>query len=76
MADEAVERAAQAKKGCPFLNTDQAAFYLGLSRRTLQTMRADGSGPDFRRHGQQVRYHIDDLDRWSKGHSTGRSADA
>lgn len=67
MQDEIV-RAANAKKGSPFLNTAQAAFYVGLSRRTLEKMRTAGTGPRFRKHGRYVRYHIDDLDDWSKTH--------
>lgn len=66
MDDEFV-RAQSAKKGCPFLNTEQAAFYLGLSPRWLKVMRSDGTGPSFRRHCRYVRYHIADLDAWSKG---------
>ena len=66
-----IARAASAKKGSPFLNTEQAAFYLGLSARKLQQMRRDGSGPLFRRHGRYVRYHIDDIDAWSKGERSG-----
>lgn len=65
--DDEIARAARAKKGCPFLSTEQAAFYLGLSARKLQQMRAAGKGPNFRRHSRYVRYHIDDLDSWSKG---------
>ena len=66
MEDE-ISRAQRAKKGSPFLSTEQAAFYLGLSPRKLQQMRREGSGPRFRRHSRYVRYHIDDLDDWSKG---------
>lgn len=69
--DDEVARAARAKKGSPFLSTEQAAFYLGLSARKLQAMRASGAGPRFRRHSRYVRYHIDDLDAWSKGVSAG-----
>lgn len=58
-------RIASAIKICPFLSTEQAAFYLGLCVRTLQTLRATGQGPRFRRHSRYVRYHIDDLDTWS-----------
>lgn len=65
--DDDIARAARAKKGSPFLSTEQAAFYLGLSARKLQAMRAGGTGPSFRRHSRYVRYHIDDLDAWSKG---------
>ncbi|RWQ12518.1 helix-turn-helix domain-containing protein [Mesorhizobium sp.] len=66
--DDENERAARAKKGSPFLNTAQAAFYIGLSQRTLDKMRLKGGGPKFRKHGRYVRYHIDELDEWSKGH--------
>ncbi|WFP65640.1 MULTISPECIES: helix-turn-helix domain-containing protein [unclassified Mesorhizobium] len=65
--DDENERAARAKKGSPFLNTAQAAFYIGLSQRTLEKMRIKGYGPKFRKHGRFVRYHIDELNEWSKG---------
>ncbi|MES2326263.1 MAG: helix-turn-helix domain-containing protein [Pseudomonadota bacterium] len=65
--EDDIARAARAKRGSPFLSTEQAAFYLGLSARKLQAMRAGGTGPLFRRHSRYVRYHIDDLDCWSKG---------
>jgi len=64
--DDEVARAARAKKGSPFLSTEQAAFYLGLSARKLQAMRSCRTGPAFRRHSRYVRYHIDDLDSWSR----------
>lgn len=64
--DDEIKRAARARRGTPFLSTDQAAYYLGLSARTLQQMRGHGGGPQFRRHSRFVRYHIDDLDNWSK----------
>jgi hypothetical protein len=64
--DDENERAARAKKGSPFLNTAQAAFYIGLSQRTLEKMRTQRVGPKFRKHGRYVRYHIDELDGWSK----------
>lgn len=67
MDDDEIMRAAKAKRGSPFLNTAQAAFYIGLSRRTLEKMRLTGAGPRFRKHGRYVRYHIDDLDAWSLG---------
>ena len=75
LVDDEVARAARAKKGSPFLSTEQAAFYLGLSARKLQTMRADRTGPRFRRHSRYVRYHIDDLDDWSKGVSGAQDTD-
>lgn len=66
MEDE-VARATRAKKGSPFLSTEQAAFYLGLSPRKMQAMRTAATGPRFRRHSRYIRYHIDDLDAWSEG---------
>lgn len=76
MIDDEIARAARAKKGSPFLSTEQAAFYLGLSARKLQQMRGSGSGPKFRRHSRYVRYHIDDLDSWSRGVRDGTAGDA
>jgi hypothetical protein len=64
--DDENARAARARKGCPFLSTEQAAFYLGLSPRKLQQMRSGAIGPVFRRHSRCVRYHVDDLDQWSR----------
>ena len=62
-------RAAKAKTSSPFLNTAQAAFYIGLSKRTLEKMRVTGGGPKYRKHGRYVRYHIDDLNAWSEARS-------
>ncbi|MEQ7874247.1 helix-turn-helix domain-containing protein [Sphingomonas sp. ASV193] len=70
MLDE-IARAAQARKGTPFLSTEQAAYYLGLSARKLQALRSRGGGPVFRRHCRFVRYHIEDLDNWSRGSGAG-----
>ncbi len=72
--DDAIARAADAKKGSPFLTTDQAAYYVGLSRPTLEKMRREDRGPRFRKHGRYVRYHIADLDAWSN--ASGKDAAA
>jgi excisionase family DNA binding protein len=69
-------RAEQARRGSPFLNTAQAAHYVGLSRRTLEKMRLEARGPAFRKHGRIVRYHIADLDAWSKGRTPKATSDA
>ena len=74
--DDEIIRAAKAKKGSPFLNTAQAAYYVGLSRRTLEKMRVTGAGPRFRKHGRYVRYHIDDLNAWSLGEGHASTSDA
>ena len=65
--NDEIARARLAQRGSPFLSPEQAAHYLGLSTRTLQEHRSAGTGPRFRRHSRHVRYHIDDLDAWSKG---------
>jgi len=64
--DDPEVRALRAQKKSPFLSPAQAAFYLGLSERTLQEYRTAGTGPRYRRHSRHLRYHIDDLDRWSQ----------
>jgi hypothetical protein len=67
--DDLYDRADRAKKGSPFLNAALAAHYLGISVRNLQRLNKAGRGPLMRRHGRYVRYHIDDLEAWSKGDS-------
>ena len=49
----------------PFLNTKQAATYLGLKPNTLEKMRVYGGGPIYRKHGRYVRYHERDVKDWS-----------
>lgn len=50
-----------------FLNSKEAAEYLGLKPNTLAKMRVYGNGPKFRKHGFRVLYAIDDLNAWSEG---------
>lgn len=75
MTDDDAERAAKAKKGSPFLSTAQAAFFVGLSRRTLEKMRVQGLGPVYRKHGRYVRYHIADVEAWSNAHLKRSTSD-
>ncbi len=51
--------------GRPYLNTAQAAYYLGIGWRKLMRLRVAGEGPRFRRHGRLIVYHPADLDAWS-----------
>lgn len=69
MDDDDIQRANRAKRGSPFLNTEQAAAYLKISARTLKRLRRAGKGPVFRRHCRFVQYHVDDLAQWSRDHS-------
>ena len=73
--DDGIDRADKARQGSPFLNTAQAAFYIGLSRRTLEKMRLTGDGPRFCKHGRYVRYHINDLDAWSEAERRSSTSD-
>src|SRR3546814_11217981 len=61
-----IERAGRAKRGSPFLTTDQAAAYLKISAKSLKRLRRAGKGPPFRRHCRFVPYHIDALDSSSR----------
>ncbi|MFB0875851.1 MULTISPECIES: helix-turn-helix domain-containing protein [unclassified Sphingobium] len=70
-SDDDISRANRAKRGSPYLNTDQAAAYLKISGRLLRRLRRAGKGPAFRLHSRFVQYHIDDLDAWSKAQSSG-----
>lgn len=56
----------------PFLNTAQAAHYLGIGWRKLMRLRVAGEGPRFRKHGRLIFYHPDDLDAWSVSASEAR----
>ena len=48
--DDDTDRAEAARRGSPYLNARQAAFFLKMSARTLQRLRARGNGPTPRRH--------------------------
>jgi Helix-turn-helix domain len=49
----------------PFLTVLEAATYLRLKKRTLDNMRWMGQGPQFRKHGGRIYYHVDELKEWS-----------
>ena len=51
----------------PWLDTRQAAAYLGLRPSSLRTFRSLGKGPRYHRAGGAVRYHVDDLDAYVRG---------
>ncbi|PXA86242.1 DNA-binding protein [Nostoc sp. 3335mG] len=72
--DDAADRAERAKRGSPYLNTAQTAYYLGVSVYHLVKLRRSGKGPKFRRHSRFVQYHIDDIQAWSDARSQEREA--
>lgn len=69
--DDAIIRAVSAKKGSPFLSSDEAAAYLKCGERKMRRMRTDCTGPRFRLHGGRIQYHVDDLIFWSRANASG-----
>lgn len=59
----------------PFLTTKEAARFLKLKPNTLEKMRVYGGGPQYRKHGRQVVYHMDDLMAWSNLRKKDSTAD-
>ncbi|MCW1429353.1 DNA-binding protein [Novosphingobium sp. JCM 18896] len=68
MADDAFARALE-PGACPFVNPKLVAYYLGVSLRYLEQLRARGEGPRYRRHCRRISYHAKDVVLWSE--STG-----
>ncbi len=66
MSEDDNSRASRARRANPFLNSQQAAFYLGFSIRHLERLRSRGEGPPCRRHQRSFRYHVDELIAWSE----------
>lgn len=50
----------------PWLTLAEAAEILNLKQRTLDSLRWQGAGPSFRRHGGRTLYHHDELKQWSE----------
>jgi len=50
------------------LTREEAASYLGVSKRTLDKWAEKKVGPDYRRRGRRVFYKQSDLDAWSDDH--------
>ena len=48
-----------------YLDTREAARFLGLSNRTLDRYRVTGEGPVFHRFGTRIRYAQADLEKWA-----------
>ena len=49
-----------------YLTQAQLAEALNISERTLERMRADGTGPCFAKAGRRVLYATADVDAWLK----------
>ena len=57
----------------PFLTIDEAAELLRVNRGTLNNMRWNESGPEFRRHGGRIVYDRSALLAWSEQRRARRS---
>lgn len=47
-----------------YLNTEEAAAYIGISASTLSRMRVSGEGPCYSKAGRRVLYDVAQLDKW------------
>lgn len=56
-----------------YMNTVQAAEYVGLSTQWLEIARykADGTGPSYVKLARAVRYKVTTLDAWMASHTKG-----
>ena len=58
------------------LRTEDAAMQLGLSPRTLETLRLKGGGPVYVKLGRSVRYQPDAIEAWINTRRTRSTSDA
>ena len=58
-----------------YMTTPQAAAYLGLSPRTLESYRCRGGGPPYYVLGSVVRYLLSDLVRWASARRRRSTSD-
>jgi len=66
--EDAMRRVLDNHNRSPWLDTEQAATYLGSTHGTLKAWRAGGTGPRYHVvHGKTVRYHVEDLDAFVRG---------
>lgn len=56
-----------------YLTTKQAAYYLGLSVRTLEGLRQRRRGPQGYRIGRGWYYDVRDVERWARKVRCGRA---
>ena len=59
-----------------FLDSNQAAEYLGLKRTTLEAWRCRGDGPRFVKMGRLVKYRAADLEAFVESRIRGNTSEA
>ena len=60
----------------PFLDSSEAAAYLGLRRTTLEAWRCRGGGPRFVKFGRLVKYRRVDLDAFIESSIRSNTSEA
>jgi hypothetical protein len=76
VTDDSPQPAQPVSSAAPrFLNNAEAAEFLRLSPRTLETQRVIGGGPRFRKFGRRVMYAIEDLEAWANARSFEMTCD-
>jgi predicted DNA-binding transcriptional regulator AlpA len=70
-----VERSNTSTLNPSYLNTKQAAHYVGLSESLLEKRRCSGDGPTYSQIGKAVRYLASDLDAWMQANRRTSTAD-
>lgn len=68
--EKPVDHALLARRTSPFLTAKEAAFHLRIAAVTLKKLRRLGTGLLCRMHGGCSRYHIDDIEKGLREHST------
>ena len=51
-----------------FLNSEESAKFLGLSKQTIDLWRSSGGGPAWHKVGRRVLYSVHDLREFMAGH--------
>jgi len=59
----------------PFLETKEAATYLGLKKSTLEAWRCRGGGPKYSKFGNAVRYRLTDLEAWIESRTRSNTSE-
>jgi hypothetical protein len=59
-----------------FLNTEEAAAYLGVSMSLLEKLRVRGDGPAYAKVGARVIYLREDLDAFVRGRRVRSTSEA
>ena len=58
------------------VNTKRAARLLGISPRTLEKWRGQGTGPQFLKFGKRVVYSVTDIEAWMRSRRRRSTAEA